>query len=114
MSLQTRNLDEVLRRQAEILKALSNHHRLLMLHELRSGEKTVTELSSATGLRQANVSQHLALMRRSRVVVERRAGNSVFYHIADKRILEACDLMQSVLLNQASEDSKLVRSAIEH
>lgn len=81
------------------------------MHELRDGEKTVSELSAATGLRQANVSQHLALMRHRKVVVERRVGNSVFYHVSDKRIIDACDLMQAVLLDQASEDSKLVRLA---
>jgi len=111
LALQLRNLEEISRRQSQVLKVLSNSHRLLILHELRDGEKTVSELSSASGLRQANVSQHLALMRHSRVVVERRAGNSVFYRIADKRIFEACDLMQSVLLDQASQDSKLVRTA---
>jgi DNA-binding transcriptional ArsR family regulator len=79
-----------------------------MLYELREGEKTVGELSTATGLRQANASQHLALMRHSRVVVERRVGNSVFYSIVDKRISEACDLIKAVLLDQMRKDSKLI------
>lgn len=79
------------------------------MHELREGERTVGELCVATGLRQANVSQHLALMRDRKVVLERRAGNTVFYRIADKRISKACDIMREVLLHQASEDSKLVR-----
>jgi hypothetical protein len=33
----------------------------------------------------------------------------VFYRMADKRINNACDIMQSVLLDQASADSKLVK-----
>ncbi len=106
---QIKTSEQILRRQSEICKILSNPHRMLMLHELREGEKTVSELSASTGLRQANVSQHLALMRHSRVVVERRAGNSVFYRIADERIIDACNLMRAVLLDQVSEDSKLVR-----
>jgi hypothetical protein len=48
-------------------------------------------------------------MRDRKVVLERRAGNTVFYRIADKRISKACDIMREVLLHQASEDSKLVR-----
>lgn len=111
MSLQLHNLQQVLRRQSDVLKVLANSHRLHILHELREGEKTVSELCAATGLRQANVSQHLALMRHSRVVIERRVGNSVFYRIADKRIIDACNLMQSVLLDQVSDDSKLLRQA---
>jgi DNA-binding transcriptional ArsR family regulator len=104
-------LEHVLRKQAEVCKALGNLHRLHILHELRGGEKTVSELSAATGLRQANVSQHLALMRHSSVVVERRMGNFAFYRVRDDRIMDACDLMQRVLLDVASEDSKLVRAA---
>ena len=81
------------------------------MYELRDGEKTVSELSAATGFKVANVSQHLALMRHRKIVVERRVGNSVFYRIADERINSACDIMQAVLLNQASEDSEFVRLA---
>ena len=99
----------VLQLQAGICKVLSNPKRLQILHELRTGEKTVTELADATGLRQANVSQNLGLMRLRRIVVERRVGNTVFYTISDKRITNACDIMQSVLLDQASAESKLAR-----
>ena len=108
--LQTQSLERVLRKQVEVCKTLSNLHRLRILHELRGREKTVGELSAATGLRQANVSQHLALMRHSNIVVERRVGNSVFYRVKDDRIMEACDLMRTILLDQVSEDSKLVRA----
>jgi ArsR family transcriptional regulator len=101
---------KVLQLQAGICKVLSNPKRLQILHELRGGEKTVGELAASTGMRQANVSQHLALMRLRNVVIERRVGNTVFYRISDKRINTACDIMQSVLLDQASADSKLVRS----
>jgi len=100
---------QVLRLQSEICKTLSHPKRLEILHELRDGERTVSELCAATGLRQANVSQHLALMRHHKMVIERRAGNTVFYRIADKRITKACDIMREVLLHRASEDSKLVR-----
>jgi len=101
----------ILKMQSEICKILSNPRRLQLLHELRQGEMTVGQLCSVTGLKQANVSQHLALMRHRKMVVERREGNSVFYKISDERINNACDIMQSVLLDQASEDSKLVRLA---
>jgi DNA-binding transcriptional ArsR family regulator len=90
---------------------LANPKRLEILHELREGELTVGQLASVMGLRQANVSQHLALMRRGNIVVERREGNRVLYRIADKRINKACDIMREVLLHQAGEGSKLVQLA---
>ncbi len=102
----------VLQLQAGICKVLSNPKRLQILHELRAGERTVNELAASLRIRQANVSQHLALMRLRKMVVERRVGNTVFYRIADRRINNACDIMQSVLIDQASADSKLVRSVI--
>lgn len=70
----------------------------------------MSELATALRLRQANVSQHLALMRQRGVLVERRVGNSVFYHIVDKRIIDAYDLIQAVLLDQMREDMMLVRA----
>jgi len=97
--------------QSEICKMLANPKRLHILHELRGGEKTVSELASVTGLRQATVSQHLALMRHRKMVTERRVGNIVFYRVSDHRINTACDIMQTVLLDQVSADSKLVRLA---
>ena len=97
--------------QSEICKMLSNPKRLQILHSLRDGEKTVSDLCVSTGLKQANVSQHLALMRQRNMVTERRAGNMVFYKISDERINKACDIMREVMLDQMSEDSKLVQLA---
>jgi ArsR family transcriptional regulator len=105
-------VQRVLQLQAGICKVLSNPKRLQILHELRGGERTVSELAASLGIRQANVSQHLALMRLRKMVVERRVGNTVFYTISDKRINNACDIMQNVLIDQASADSKLARSVM--
>jgi DNA-binding transcriptional ArsR family regulator len=104
--------NRILQLQAGICKVLSNPKRLQIMHELRGGEKTVGELATLTGMRQANVSQHLALMRLRNMVVEKRVGNAVFYRISDRRITEACDIMRSVLLDQATADSKLARSVL--
>jgi ArsR family transcriptional regulator len=72
---------------------------------------TVSELTACTGMRQANVSQHLALMRLRNIVVERHVGNTVYYRIADRRINNACDLMLGFLVDRANADSELVRLA---
>ena len=108
MSRTTRGILQI---QSEIHKILSNPRRLQLLYELRDGEKTVSELSATTGLKVANVSQHLGLMRRRKMLVERRVGNSVFYRIADERINSVCDIVQAMLLSQASDDEKFVRLA---
>jgi DNA-binding transcriptional ArsR family regulator len=102
----------ILQLQSQVLKALSNPKRLQILHELRHGEMTVSELTLATGIRQATVSQHLARMRLGNIVVERRIGNSASYRITDRRVINACDLMRGFLLDQADADSELVRAAV--
>jgi len=102
----------VFRVQSEVCKILSNPKRHQILDELRSGEKTVSELSTATELRQATVSQHLALMRLRKIVKERRDGNLVYYRIADKRINNACDIMKAVVIDQITADSELAALAV--
>jgi ArsR family transcriptional regulator len=107
--MMSQTMERTFRRVSEIHKVMSSPRRLQILFVLRSGEKTVSELSAATGYKQANVSQHLALMRHRGVVVENRKGNQVYYRLRDRRITTACDIMRDVLSGQASEDSKLGR-----
>ena len=109
--MQSPTNQRIFRLQSEICKILANPRRLEILHELREGEMTVGQLAYATGVRQANVSQHLALMRHGNIVIERRDGNRVLYRIADKRINKACDIMREVLLHQVGEGSRLVHLA---
>jgi ArsR family transcriptional regulator len=99
----------ILQLQSQVLKVLSNPKRLEILHDLRRGEMTVTEIVLATGMRQATVSQHLAMMRRSGVVSERRVANAVYYTITDRRINHACDIMLSFLVERSKADSELVK-----
>lgn len=61
------------------------------------------------GVRKANVSQHLAVLRQKRVVHTRRDGLNIYYAISDPKIIEACDLMRKVLLKQLREGDRLIR-----
>jgi DNA-binding transcriptional ArsR family regulator len=66
---------------AQLLKALSNPHRLLILCQLLEGEKAVGELVALIGLSQSALSQHLARLRRDRLVRTRRVAQTIFYAI---------------------------------
>lgn len=66
---------------SEFLKALSNQHRLLILCQLIEGEKSVGQLAEFLGIRDSTVSQHLALLRRERIIAGRRDGQTVWYHL---------------------------------
>ena len=78
---------------AERFKALAEPARLQILNHLRDGELTVTELVEATGLGQANVSKHLALLLSLGFVSRRKEGLYVYYALADARVFRLCDLM---------------------
>lgn len=66
----------------ELLKALANRHRLAILCQLIGGERSVGELAQLLELRDSTVSQHLALLRKDRLVSTRREGQTIWYAIA--------------------------------
>ncbi len=96
---------------AEICKIFTNPKRLEIINLLKNGKKTVSELEELTGLPQANISQHLTILRQNSVVVTRRDGANIYYKIANPKILQACNLMREVLLEQLAESQKLAKSA---
>ena len=67
---------------SDLLKALANRHRLMILCQLIGQERSVGELAAFLGIRDSTVSQHLALMRRDGLVVARRDGQTIWYSIS--------------------------------
>ena len=100
---------EVFQLQAEFCKSLADAKRLMIVHELRDGEKSVGEVADKLGLKQSNTSQHLATLRRAGVITSRRQGNTVFYSLANERIGEACDMVRSFILDQIQNSQDLVK-----
>jgi ArsR family transcriptional regulator, virulence genes transcriptional regulator len=68
---------------AGFLKSLANEHRLTILCELAKGERSVGELEAVVGLGQSALSQHLAKLRRRRLVRRRRQSRAIHYSLAD-------------------------------
>ena len=67
---------------ASLLKAASNPRRLLILCHLTDGEKSVGELEQRLAMRQPHLSQHLARLRRDKLVRTRRASRTIYYRLA--------------------------------
>ena len=78
---------------AERFKVLAEPARLQILSQLRDREMTVSDLVEATGMGQANVSKHLALLLSLGFVARRKEGLYAFYALADSRVFQLCDLM---------------------
>jgi ArsR family transcriptional regulator, virulence genes transcriptional regulator len=65
-----------------LLAAMANEKRLMILCQLLDGEKSVSELASLLDVRPSTISQHLALLRKDRLVATRREAQSLYYSLA--------------------------------
>lgn len=74
-----------------MLKALADKTRIKIMQSLHSGEKCVADIVNETGSSQANISKHLSLLNRARLVSSRKEGLQVFYKISDPCINDICD-----------------------
>jgi DNA-binding transcriptional ArsR family regulator len=83
-------------RAAAIARALADPKRLCVVERLAGGEQSVSELSREVGCQVPNMSQHLAVLRSAGLVASRRDGSTVFYRLADDRVLDAYRLLQQV------------------
>jgi len=70
-------------RASDMMKLLGHPHRLMILCELKMGEKSVTELCASVGISQSPLSQHLARMRYENVVETRREAQTVYYSLKE-------------------------------
>lgn len=70
----------------EMLKALANRHRLMILCQLIDGERSVGNLAGCLGVRDSTVSQHLALLRKDDLVSTRREGQTIWYALASEPV----------------------------
>jgi len=103
---------ELFKLKAELCKTFSDPKRLIIINELRSGEKLVGDLAQTLQISQAVVSRHLAFLRNRGVVMPRREGTNVYYSLTDLKIVEACDLIHQVLLNHLGKNRELAERLI--
>lgn len=81
---------------SDLLKALSNRHRLLIICQLIDGERSVGDLAQLLDLRDSTVSQHLALLRKDGLVSARRDGQTIYYSIASDPAREVLKALYQV------------------
>ena len=95
---------------AQICQALADPTRILLLYQLAEGRKSVGELASALGLNQPSVSRHLKVLRERGMANTERLGATVMYSLADRRVIEALDLMRALLADNLAQKSALAES----
>jgi DNA-binding transcriptional ArsR family regulator len=92
MKIEAERMRAAAHEASDLLKALANPHRLLIVCQLVERERSVGELAKSLGVRDSNVSQHLAILRRDGLVAARRDAQTIWYSIsspAARALLEA-------------------------
>lgn len=91
---------DVFRLHADLLKAMSQPKRLEVVHLLRNKELTVSRIQKMLDLPQANLSQHLQILRQAGVVKTRKNGKQIYYSLSHKNFIKSSDLLRIVLISR--------------
>jgi DNA-binding transcriptional ArsR family regulator len=99
--------DEVMRLHAQVCAALADPTRILLLYSLAEQPRSVGDLAKSLEISQPTISRHLQNLRDRHLVAASREGQNVYYSLSDNRIIEALDLLRSVLANNLSRQGNL-------
>jgi DNA-binding transcriptional ArsR family regulator len=89
--------------KASVFQALAHPTRIAILEVLREGETSARAIQERLGVEQANLSQHLAILRSRQIVKNRKEGNQVFYSLQNKVLVKVLDLMRQHFQANLSE-----------
>lgn len=92
---------------ASVCRALNDPKRLLILYALAVAPRSVGELGELLEVPQANVSQHLAVLRDRGLVEPARDANRVIYSLRDLRVIDAIDLLRDVMNDELARRQSL-------
>jgi len=98
---------------AEICAAMADPTRIAILYELADSPRNVTEITNALNLNQTTASRHLRFLRDRGMVTTERSGQNVYYALADDRVIQALDIMRSVLADLLTRRQALVQQGEE-
>lgn len=95
---------QVFNLHAETLKAMAHPKRLEIIHLLRDQEMCVSEIQDMLGLPQANLSQHLHILREAGLLTDTKSGKNIYYSLKHPNIIEASDLIRELLIEQCQNE----------
>jgi DNA-binding transcriptional ArsR family regulator len=96
-------LQENATKASGLLKTMANEWRLLILCHLAQGEKSVGELEQLVDLNQSALSQHLAVLRRERLVTTRRSAQSIYYSLASHEAASVMGTLYELYCNPGAQ-----------
>jgi ArsR family transcriptional regulator len=99
---------EIIQLEADFCAALSEPTRIFILYTLNEQPLNVTELTNELGIPQPTTSRHLKVLRDRGLVYTERQGTMITYHLADTRIIQALDLLRSVMRDRMTQRANLI------
>ena len=96
------------KRKAEILKALGHPTRLLIVEALGAGERCVCELNELVEAEHSTVSKHLAVLKRTGVVEDRKEGLKVYYRLLCPCILQFMSCITNTLEERLRREMEIL------
>ena len=108
--MKTALIQEVHQLHAKICGGLADPNRILILYALAEGDCNVNHLVKTLGLPQPRVSRHLKVLRECNLVRSRREGQMVYYSLADERVIQALDILRTVMSSSLQDQAILAES----
>ena len=102
-------MKELYKIHAEMCKVFSNPTRLEVLNLLKNKEISVTELIEKTKLSQANISQHLSIMKSKGIVTSNRKGKNIYYKLTNPKIIKSFNIIKEVLTEKLKENWRIIK-----
>jgi ArsR family transcriptional regulator len=99
---------EIMELEADFCAALSDPTRIFILYALNERPLNVTELTTELGIPQPTTSRHLKILRERGLVFTERQGTVITYHLADRRVPQALDLLRSAMRDRLTERASIV------
>ena len=99
---------EISQLEADFCFALSDPIRILMLYALSEKPLNVTEITHELGVPQPTASRHLKVLRERGLVQTIRTGTTITYYLSDKRLIQALDLLRSVMRDRLTKRASLI------
>lgn len=90
-----------------VCSALGDPTRITILYLLAGADMYVNEIAEALEQPQSTISRHLKVLRERSLVLTQRQGTAVQYSLADRRIIEALDLMRAILAEQIMAEATI-------
>ncbi|MGB0747707.1 MAG: ArsR/SmtB family transcription factor [Magnetospiraceae bacterium] len=106
--METAHLLENAHRASDLLKAMANETRLLILCQLADSERSVGELLETLDLGQSALSQHLAILRQQDLVTTRRKARSIYYSLKGAEPRAVIETLQALYSPDAAQRMDLL------